>query len=206
MSTCPNGIAEGAKEEEKMQEIRINETGAEMSPPRHRDNQRQRVYNAERVLIQLAAPLREVRDIERYITKNMARKAILTRYPDASRSVNVRDGRGTRNAWAYGTHSISLPLWARNEAIVLHEMAHIIANRHFQGHAGHGWQFCAVMLDLVRFCMGTEAHATLMASYDAHKVRYRAPRKRAPLTPEQRAALAQRLATARAAKAAASLN
>jgi putative metallohydrolase (TIGR04338 family) len=174
--------------------------------PYPRDSQRQRVYNAERILLPLSVPLREVRDIERYITKNMARKAILRRYPDASRSVNVRDGRGTRRPMAYGTRSISIPLWARNESIVLHEMAHIIAERHFQGHASHGWQFCAVMLDLVRFCMGNEAHATLLASYNAHKVRYRAPRKRAPLTPEQRAALAQRLATARAAKAAANLN
>jgi putative metallohydrolase (TIGR04338 family) len=171
---------------------------------RPRDSQRQRVYNAERALLPLAAPLREVRDVERYIKKNMARKAILRRYPRASLSVNVRDGRGTRSALAYGTHTISLPLWARNEAIALHEMAHIVTNRHFRGQAGHGWEFCAVMLDLVRFCMGTEAHATLLASYKAHKVRYRAPRKRAPLTPEQRAALAQRLATARAAKAAAS--
>ena len=171
-----------------------------MSVMRPRDIQRKKVYDAERALLPIAKPLMEVSDVERYIKKNMARKAILRRYPKASRSVNVRDGRGTRRALAYGTHSISLPLWARNESIVLHEMAHIIAARHFQGHAGHGWEFCAVMLDLVRFCMGTEAHATLLASYKANKVRYRAPRKRAPMTPEQRAALAQRLATARAAK------
>lgn len=167
-----------------------------------RDTQRKRVYTAEKVLGQFAKPLREVKDIERYCRKQLRRKAILRRYPSAERAFRIKDGRGTRKALVYGGHAIGIPLWARNEAIVLHEVAHVINYRHSDTDvAGHGWEFCAVFLDLVRFIMGREAHDALKQSFKDHKVRFTKPRTRKPLTPEQRAVLAARLAAARAAKA-----
>ncbi len=167
-----------------------------------RDSQRSKVYKAEKVLLPLAAPLREVKDVECFIKKQMARKAITRRYPSATRATEVKDGRGRRHACAFGGYAISLPIWARNEAIVIHEMAHIVTNRHYgeRGLASHGWQFCAVFLDLVRFIMGNEAHDALKVSFKANKVRFTKPRTRKPLSPERRAALAERLAAARAAR------
>lgn len=167
-----------------------------------RDSQRSRVYKAERKVYHLGAPLREVKDIERFIKKQLARKAITRRYPDATKKVVVGDGRGRRAACAWGDWKISIPLWARHEMVVIHELAHIVANRHYgsRGVAAHGWEFCSVFLDLVRFIMGREAHDALKASFKEHRVRFTKPRARKPLTAEQKAALAARLAEARANK------
>jgi putative metallohydrolase (TIGR04338 family) len=169
-----------------------------------RDTQRSRVYKAEKAIgtTHSGERLREVRDVERFIKKQFARKAITRRYPDATRAVKIHDGGGRRAAAAYGTWKISLPLWARCELVIIHEMAHIIAHRHYGecNIAGHGWQFCAVFLDLVRFIMGREAHDALKASFKKHKVRFAQSRTRAPLSPERKAELAARLAAARAAK------
>lgn len=164
-----------------------------------RDSQRSRVYKAERHVHHLGAPLREVKDIERFIKKQLARKAITRRYPDATRRVEVGDGRGRRAACAWGDWKISIPLWARHEVVVIHELAHIVTNRHFgsYGVAAHGWQFCSVFLDLVRFIMGREAHDALKGSFKKYRVKFSKPRARKPLTDEQKAALAARLAEAR---------
>lgn len=174
-----------------------------MSNYGQRDSQRKKVYRAESVLLRFAKPLREVSDVERFLRKQLKRQAILRRYPDAAEAFRVKDGRGTRNALAYGTHTISIPLWARNEAIVLHEAAHVITSRHINVRkaSAHGWEFCATLLDLVRFIMGREAHDALKQSFKDNKVRFTKPRKRKALTDEQRAALAERLASARLAKA-----
>jgi len=169
-----------------------------------RDTQRSRVYKAEMAIWETHSGerFREVKDIDRYIKKEFARKAITRRYPTATTKVAIHDGGGRRRACAWGTYKISLPIWARFELAVIHEMAHIITHRHYgeRNVAGHGWQFCAVFLDLVRFIMGKETHAELKASFKTHKVRFIEPRKRAPLSPERRAELAARLAAARAAK------
>jgi putative metallohydrolase (TIGR04338 family) len=163
--------------------------------------QRKRVYTAEAVLRTFAKPLREVRDVEKYVTRVLARQSINRKYPDLNPDVRVKDGRGRRNACAHGSRSISIPLWARNDWIVLHELAHTIVHRHFKRSeaASHGWQFASVFLDLVMSMMGKEAHDALRASFKAHKVRYTEPRKRV-VTPEQRDVLRARLAAMRAAQ------
>jgi putative metallohydrolase (TIGR04338 family) len=168
---------------------------------RPRDTQRKRMYTAEHVLDQFAKPLREVSDVEKYVTRVLARQSILRRYPKLNPDVKVKDGRGTRRALAYGSHAISIPLWARNEGIVLHELAHTIAARHYRPYeiASHGWQFAAIFLDLVKSMMGSAAHDALRAAFKTHKVRYTEPRRR-DLTPEQKDALRARLAAMRASK------
>lgn len=83
-------------------------------------------------------------------------------------------------------------------ALVLHELAHHAAGLK----QGHGWPFCKAYLDLVRRFLGADAHAKLRESMRSHGVRYKAPRKRAPLSREQRELLRERLAKARQLKAA----
>lgn len=166
---------------------------------RARDSQRKRLYVAERVLGKFAKPLQDVQDIERFLKKQLQRKAILRRYPDATRTVRVSDGRGRRNACAYGDWKIAIPLWARNTHIVIHEMAHIVTHRQYGSKvAGHGWEYANVFLDLVRFIMGNEAHDALKQSFKDHKVKFTKPRTRKPLSTEEKMALAARLAEARA--------
>jgi putative metallohydrolase (TIGR04338 family) len=183
-----------------------------------RDSRRSKLYAAEHVLIPMETPIPSVKDVERYITKNSKRQALIRRYGtavDAQRwKMVVKDGGGTRNALCYGTRTISIPLWARNDRVVLHEWAHAIHNRlevtgygvggtrsrELAGGASHGWQFAAIYLDLVQFCMGPQAAAALKAAYKSKKVRIRAPRKRRSISPEQKQVLTERLARARAAR------
>ena len=149
--------------------------------PKPRDMQRARLYKADDVLLPLAKKLPKVRDVEKYVERVLARQSILRRYPLTNRDVKVKDGGGTRSALAYGSWAISIPLWARNEAIVLHELAHTIVYRHWSRSeaAAHGWQFASVYLVLTKAMMGAAAHDALRASFKAHKVRYTAPRAKA---------------------------
>jgi putative metallohydrolase (TIGR04338 family) len=172
---------------------------------RERDQQRSRVYKAERIaLAQMAAPLATVRDIERFVKRVFGMKRVQDAFPKATSRhwdlPTVGDGRGRRNAcgWDGG---IKIPLWARNEWVVIHELAHTISWREY-GYktAGHGWQFCAVYLKLVLYCMGREAHDVLKRDFKVCRVRYTAPRKRKPMDPARKAELVARLAAYRAAR------
>jgi putative metallohydrolase (TIGR04338 family) len=170
------------------------------SAPKPRDMQKGRVYKAEEVLRRFAKPLREIVEVERYVARVLSRQSILRRYPNLNPDVQVKDGRGTRRAMAHGARAISLPLWARNDWVTLHELAHTIVSRHYLrvDAAPHGWQYCAIYLDLVMSMMGKEAHDALKASFKAHKVRYTEPRAKRVLTEEQREVLRARLAAGRA--------
>ena len=96
-----------------------------------------------------------------------------------------------------GQGAISLPKWARNRYVVAHEVAHCIA----PDQSKHNWEFCAIYLELVKYFCGKADAERLQAEFKAHKVKFRAPRKRTPLTEEQKAAARERLAKARAVKA-----
>ena len=93
-----------------------------------------------------------------------------------------------------------MPLWSRNEAIVLHELAHTICQREHSDATGHGWQYCAIYLTLTLHAMGREAHDVLKAAFKENRVRYTAPRKRKPMDPARKAELVARLAAYREAQ------
>lgn len=171
-----------------------------------RDTQREKVYRSDRIARRaMPSPLLTVPEIERYLKKKVSGRATLVRRygiaADFSRwEVAVGDGRGTRRALAHGTSKITIPLWARDEWVVLHEIAHIIHGRldyqwhrspmgvrtaivgdrkeELKGGPWHGWQFCAVFLDLVQFCMGAEAAEVLKAAFKENNVRWRPKRVR----------------------------
>jgi putative metallohydrolase (TIGR04338 family) len=149
-----------------------------------------------------AKPLPKVIDVERYVAKVFKSRRVQASFPKSmqwrSGLPSVSDGRGRSKAcgW-YG--GIKIPLWARNEGIVLHELAHVICQREYNSLtiAGHGWQFCAIYLRLVLCMMGREAHDALKREMKLNRVRFAPPRKSKPLDPERRAALIARLATYR---------
>ena len=88
-----------------------------------------------------------------------------------------------------------MPAWSRDEAIVLHELAHCF-NARINGWVmvqSHGWEYCAIYLQLTLYVMGREAHDVLKAAFKANRVRFTAPRKGRKLTPEQREAAIARL-------------
>ena len=102
------------------------------------------------------------------------------------RVVFVHDGRGRVKACAVG-RIIKLPLWARSERVILHELAHVIQTER----PGHGRQFCRIFLDIVRrWHSDRDAWRTLRASFRAHRVRYTRRRKGGPGNPNFRALVA----------------
>jgi putative metallohydrolase (TIGR04338 family) len=170
---------------------------------RPRDSQREKVYRSERSTIQnMGRKDMTIEECQAYIDKITSQKWFTKNF-GGSWGVRVEHGRG--GGWALGGRYglITLGVWARREPVVLHELTHlIITNRHNNSAAWHGWEFCAVYLQLVQHYMGRDAAEALKSAYKGNKVRFRAPRKRKPLTEEQKAVLRDRLAVARAAKAA----
>jgi predicted SprT family Zn-dependent metalloprotease len=100
--------------------------------------------------------------------------------------------------------SITLPLWARNEPVMIHELCHLIVQHDYRCKgpkpAWHGWEFCQTYLKVVGNVMGPEARDALKASFKEEKVRFTPPRKKRELTEEQKQILRARMAVARAAK------
>jgi putative metallohydrolase (TIGR04338 family) len=164
---------------------------------KERDSQRGRLYKADDVLKPFATQLPEIRDVERFVERLFASKRVRKSWPRAVCGWSlprVNDGRGCRNALAHGGSRVTIPRWARTSDVVIHELAHVITYRELGSMvAGHGWQFCSVYLRLVLLFMGREAHDAFKASMKANRVRFAPPRKRAPLSPEARAALVARL-------------
>ena len=178
-----------------------------------RDVQRKRVYDAEREFRTWhgeGAPLPTVADVERFVRRVFSAKRVLRRWPFLQdHAIEVHCGAGCRNALAFDDQMIKIPLWARTEFTVLHELAHIIHKRGAKvsvtrqygirppsldedraWYQGHGYQFCRIFLDLVKLYMGGDMERALKRRFKMYRVRYKAPRK---LSPEQRLALANRL-------------
>ena len=180
-----------------------------------RDRQRQKLYDAERhAIAQLGDDLFKgdltVAEVEAAFADLARRKRVIDHYPRAPRlaEVRIKDGGGSRRAAFKGVlyyyddelgyrPTFRFPRWSRNQWVVLHEAAHYLV----QSGESHGWQYAECLLWLWRQVRGVEAAKTLEASFKLHRVKYRKPRPKRELTPEQRAVLVERLAAARAAKA-----
>jgi len=172
-----------------------------------RDTQRQRLYDAENTArATWQGPCRtwqpgQYQQVQRYVNNLLGQQWVRRTWPHAPRSLQVDALPGSVNALAHWTRGrITLPqgkggtsaAWAWTEWVVLHEVAH-----HLDDHGGaHGWGFAKAFLRLVRNRMGQDAEAHLRAAFRSRRVRYTAPRT---LTPEQRAAAAERLAVGREA-------
>lgn len=168
-----------------------------------RDNQRSKVYTAENAAFrghpEANEPLPTVEDIERFVRHVWDLKRVQGAFPKAVvqwRQPVVKDGRRRRRACG-ARGFISMPRRLRVKWIVLHELAHTISLRDNCHIAAHGWEFSNTYLTLVRLVLGVEAHDLLKAQFKAHRVRYREPRKRAPMSPERRAILVEQLKAAR---------
>jgi len=173
---------------------------------RERDQQRSRVYTSDKALIAISKPLATVPEIERYVRRVFGMKRVQDAYPEATsprfwgRLPSVGDGRGRRRACG-SSSGIKIPKWARNEAVVLHELAHTICLRMYDRRiAAHGWQYCSIYLALTLHAMGREAHDVLKKAFRENRVRFTEPRKRKPMDPVRKAELVARLAAYRAAK------
>ena len=170
---------------------------------RERDNQRSKVYAAERILDTrtFLEEIPDFKDCEKLINKITKSRYVQNKYPRVPEKVDVIAKRS--GGWSFANSSrnyIKLSKYGQRNWIVIHEVAHIVSKRTYGIHiAGHGWQFAKVYLDLVRHFMGKDAHAALKESFKSHRVRTRQKKKRI-LTDEQKEQLRQRMAYARSCK------
>lgn len=170
-----------------------------------RDSQRSKVYIAERAAgLQLPSSTKRdwamsIEECQQYVNKMLNSAYFKRKYwKHSTLEIRVLEGRngGRATRQGFGQSVIFLGVWARQEFVIIHEVAHHVAGLSH----GHDWRFCEVELDLVRHFMGKEAHDKLKASFKEHKVKFRQPRPKRQLTPEQKAVLVERAAKARAVR------
>lgn len=132
---------------------------------RLRDNQRVRVYRAERVLHgQEKLDWQETQEWVAEITRTAWWRN------RGGRAVLVSDGRGRRKPCSFGGE-ISIPRSARMRVVILHELAHELTWTR-RPVASHGPEFVGNLLALVGRFMGPEATKQLRGSYRKNRVRH----------------------------------
>lgn len=153
-----------------------------MASGRARDNQRQRVYNADLHGGQRMETVGEIQEYVDRITRSrwwksqLKKNASMHRRFSNGKTIKVKDGRGRSSACGDSwTCSISMPRWSRTEGVILHEVAHVLTDYIYgrEGVAAHGPEFAKTYAALVKRWMGREAWEKLKANYKKHKVKYR---------------------------------
>ena len=153
------------------------------------ENVREAVYRAEQILRKMLdnadvspfvqihgskvylSPDRKFGDldsIQRYVDAVLALNWMQATYPNAKRSVTVRERKGDNFAH-YQLDTIAVPIkprgdlsrWAMRELVVLHELAH-----HLDKNSGHSETFTAVFLDLIGQFMSMEASWILRSLFN----------------------------------------
>jgi hypothetical protein len=185
-----------------------------------RDMQRRRVYRAEGMAWddhpadKVEFP--EIEDVAREVKRLLDSRRVWKAFPFMSphtpksherASFTIEDGRGSRTARG-GASGLAFPRRQRRRWVILHELAHLLHAREQKAvrasmalvdsdiftrkgyTAAHGWRFCMIYLQLVRWFVGKAEHDALKAHFKGLRVRYRPPRV---MSPEQRAAAAERL-------------
>jgi hypothetical protein len=148
-----------------------------------RDSQRSKVYAAEELLGDYftADRVEQIPDILAYCQSILASEWFRHRFPGFIH-IAVHDGGGRRSAcaWAMGS-TIRMPRFSRSKMCILHELAHLCADHQYrrkvptdpwQPIAAHGWEFCAIFLELVRQYLGQPRHDQLVAAFRAKRVQF----------------------------------
>ena len=128
-----------------------------------RDSQKSRLYAAERDAFDWGQTIKN-EDLQVWLERNVLSRAWFRRR-FGNRYIHVDLMRGGGRG---GFGQILLGREARNEWVMLHELAHNLAGTR----AGHGPEFAGIYLRLVHHVMGREVAACLRDSYKKHRVRY----------------------------------
>jgi putative metallohydrolase (TIGR04338 family) len=143
---------------------------------RARDSQRSKLYTAETVL-HGKPDFKTVQECQAFVDEVMASRYVKARW---KQYIRVEPGYGQTNATADPTGGvIKLPLWSRQRAVILHEMAHCL-NDQRRAYAWHGPEFAGLLLTLVHHVMGAESATKLRESFRVNRVRYNLKTVRTP--------------------------
>ena len=146
-----------------------------------RDNQKSRHYAAERFLYDAGRTViktgsknfpeikfnltkqSSIHDCQSYL--DIVCDQFWFRQRFGERKIYIEAGRNVGKA--YGSRRITLGTWARNEAVILHELAHCLTPN-----TKHGAEFSGVFLFLVKNAFGADIAKQLRESYKTHRVKY----------------------------------
>lgn len=175
-------------------EAQAKANGHELKGWDARDSQRSKVYNAESVMHRLAQRLSEY-EVEALVSKVEQSEYVRKNFGVVQHQVVFMKA-GSTWSWARADGTVR---FCPNvtDYVVLHELAHTYSVR---DSGGHGWLFCAVLLDLVRHFMGQEAHDALKDSFKRNDVKFTVPRAKRQMSDEAKAAASARMAKAREAR------
>lgn len=158
---------------------------------RQRDNQRSKVYAAERKhsLWREESQYDSISYVQVWVDSICKTRWFKNRYPNYAldtsvmyrkHGIKVLDGRGRVRPCGSTRGFVKLPVWSRSDLIILHEIAHVVTRRngyHGPLPAFHGRDFCANYLALVRRFLGKEAGDELKACFKNKRVKYTRKRK-----------------------------
>ena len=133
-----------------------------------------KLYSAESMAFKKMSQDMTIDECQKFVKKVIARSYVTRNYEWKHGNILVLDGRGRRSACAtyrYGRYVICLPKWARNEFVILHEIAHhlTMGEREY----AHDSYFATCLLDLVRNVLGREDALTLQAAFHFKSVKVR---------------------------------
>lgn len=135
-------------------------------PVRPRDSQRARLYRAEG-LVGTGRRLPTVERMQSYVDALVGAEWFLARW--GARTIEIRPGFGHRRATADVNGVLQMPLWARTELVLLHEIAHCLTPA---GFAAHGPEYAGVLVALARRGMGPATAQALEDAFTQERVRW----------------------------------
>lgn len=155
-----------------------------------RDSQRSKVYEAQSHFHALCSTawsrFDSISDCQVYVDSVTQSRWWKSRFPFVYK-VRVLKYQGYRKAVAQKWNgTINLPQWAFNEFTILHELCHHTIS---YDNASHGREFCRNLLVLIKRFLGSEYEQTFRECFKITGVKWR---KKRNLSPEQRAAMAER--------------
>jgi putative metallohydrolase (TIGR04338 family) len=160
-----------------------------------RDNQKSKVYAAEAKFRGLNfepklspnTQLIQIHDCQDYVNLILNQQWFRARFGERRILVEV----GRNGGMAYGSTKITLGVWARQPAIILHEIAHCVA----PAQSRHGADFAGIYLFLIKQVYGAEAANALRNCYKEARVKTSnkaLPKPVKVLTTKQKIALAKK--------------
>lgn len=127
---------------------------------RARDNQRSKVYKAERLHTEFEKHrIEDIKEVKKFVYKTLALKSVSKYWTPKPK---IKDGRGCRRATG-SARALTFPKWSRTKMVILHELAHAVTPSHY---AWHGKEFCANFYYLVKVAMGKDSAHELAMKYN----------------------------------------
>lgn len=135
-----------------------------------RDTQKRKLYRSE-YSISHSKRFKAMDEVNAYVA-DIIRSSFWKKMRGAD-YIDIKDGRGRRNAAAFNRNTITLPRWARSDIVILHELTHTLVNFDYNNRVpSHGNEFASTFLKLVKRYMGKESHDELKLAFKSNHVHY----------------------------------